>query len=195
MKNVTLLLLLLQVVSTPVNAFQFDTWTSGMSSREAMAIARDKDIPLVKEGLVSTSKRFNADASVKYVDSADNFYYRTSLLGKNAKINLIFTPESKFLHTLRIQWAGSTKKDGFGQFVFETLTSKYGNHSSKEKDMFFETFFWRIDETNQVSMKTRANVLSVEYLDFTAHAVAQKEFNTKREQRQRDSKKKDAGKF
>ena len=67
--------MLLQIVTTLADAFQFDTWTSGMSIREAMAIARDKDIPLVKEGLISISKRFHPDASVKYVDSAHNFYY------------------------------------------------------------------------------------------------------------------------
>jgi hypothetical protein len=31
------------------NAFQFDSWTSGMSLRQAIALAQDKDIPILKE--------------------------------------------------------------------------------------------------------------------------------------------------
>jgi hypothetical protein len=79
--------------------------------------------------------------------------------------------------------------------VFETLAGKYGKYGEKQKEIFFETFFWRIDKTNQVSMKTATPLIVVEYLDLTAHAVAQKEIATKREESRRDSKDKGADKF
>lgn len=166
-----------------------------MSSREAMAIARDKDIPVIREGLVSIIKHFDPSTSTKYIDSAHEFYYNSSLLGENAKTNLIFTPESKVLSTVRIQWTGVSNKDGFRQVVFETLKSKYGNHVKKEKQIFFETLFWAIDKTNQVSMKTSANQILVEYIDLTAHEIGQKELRVRKDEIRHDAKSKDASKF
>jgi hypothetical protein len=71
-----------------------------------MAIAQEKDIFILRGGLISGGKHFNPDVSTKYLDTAHEFYYNSDLLGKRAKINLIFTPESKFLSTVRIQWLG-----------------------------------------------------------------------------------------
>ena len=166
-----------------------------MSSREAMAIARDKDIPVIRAGLVSINKHFDPNTSVKYIDRAHEFYYNTALLSENAQINLIFTPESKFLSAVRIQWGGMSAKDGFRQVVFDTLKGKYGNYGRKEKQIFFETLFWAIDKTNQVSMKTSANQISVEYIDLTVHGLGQKEVRGKKDENQRDAQSKDAAKF
>jgi hypothetical protein len=195
MNRLALFLFLLQLIPTAAYAFHFDVWTSGMSSREAMAIARDKDIPVIREGLVSVNKHFDSNASTKYLDSAHEFYYNSSLLGENTRTNLIFTPVSKFLSTVRIRWAEVSNKNDFRQVVFEMLKTKYGNYVKKEKEIFFETFFWAIDKTNQVSLKTGANQISVEYIDLTAHAVGQKEINMKKDAKRRDAKSKDAGKF
>ena len=170
-------------------------WTSGISSREAMAIARDKDIPVVKAGIATINKHFDPKASSKYIDSAHEFYYKTILLGENAKTNLVFTPESKFLSAVQIQWAGVSNKDGFKQVVFDMLKSKYGNYIKKDKQIFFETFFWPIDKTNQVSMKTSASQISVEYLDRSVHELGQNEVKIKKDENRRDAKSKDAGKF
>lgn len=195
MNRLASFLFLLQLIPTAAYAFQFDVWTSGMSSREAMTIARDKDIPLIREGLVSTNKHFDPNASTKYIDSAHEFYYNTTLLSETAKTNLIFTPESKFLSTVRIQWAGVSNKDGFRQVVFDMLKSKYGNYVKTGKQIFFETLFWSIDKTNQVSMKTSANQILVEYIDLTAQELGQKEVRVKKDEDRRDAKSKDAGKF
>jgi hypothetical protein len=54
---------------------------------------------------------------------------------------------------------------------------------------------WAIDKTNQVSMKTSTNQISVECLDLTAHELGQKEINMKKNEKRRDAKSKDAGKF
>lgn len=55
-----------------------------MSVREAMAVAQDKDIPILKEGLVSVNKHFNPDV-MKYVGAASEFYYHADLLGNMQK--------------------------------------------------------------------------------------------------------------
>jgi hypothetical protein len=58
--------------------------------------------------------------------------------------------------------------------LFETLAGRYGKYSETQKEIFFETFFWRIDKTNQVSMKTATHLIVVEYLDLTAHEWSKK---------------------
>src|SRR6266576_4509437 len=187
MNRLVTLLFLLQLIPTAADAFQFDMWTSGMSSREAMAIAMDKDIPLIRAGLISVNKHFDPNTSSKYIDNAHEFYYRGRLLDENAQISLIFTPESKFLSAVRIQWTGLSTKDGFRQVVFDTLKSKYGNSAKKEKQIFFETFFWPVDKANQVSMKTSANQISVEYIDFAIQERGQKESNMKKDEKRREA--------
>lgn len=195
MKNVAWSLLLLHFVPTVAYSFQFDTWTSGTSSREAFAIARDRDIPIVREGLISVNKHLDPNASTKYIDSAHDFYYNTTLLGKSAKVNLIFTPQSKLLSAVRIKWFNVPSKDAFKQEVFDTLTSKYGSYLKKENQMFFEILIWTIDKTNRVSMRTGSNQISVEYLDLTLHATGQKEVDMKKSDERRTEKAKDARKF
>lgn len=64
-----------------------------------MAIARDKDIPILKDGIISVNKHFDPNV-MKYVDTEHEFYYQADLLGEHAKVYLIFTPESKFLSTI-----------------------------------------------------------------------------------------------
>jgi hypothetical protein len=85
MRRVFLSLLFLLLTSATSNAFQFDSWRSGMSVREAMAVARDKDIPIVKDGIISVNKHFDQKV-LKYVDTANEFYYNAELLGEHAKI-------------------------------------------------------------------------------------------------------------
>jgi len=82
MKQFAPRLILLQLIPTAAYAFQFDVWTSGMSGREVMAIARDTDIPIIREGLVSVNKHSYPNASTHYIDSAHEFYYKTNLLGE-----------------------------------------------------------------------------------------------------------------
>ncbi len=166
-----------------------------MSSRDALAMARDKDIPIVREGLVSVDKHFDPNAITKYLDSAHLFYYRTELRGEPARTTLIFTAESKFLSTVQLRRGGVANNDGFGQFVFEMLQNKYGSSVKKKKQIFFETLFWTIDKTNRVSMRTGSNQILVEYLDLTVDTAGENELRARKEQYRRDAKAHAAGKF
>jgi hypothetical protein len=86
MTRVAPFLLLIQVIPMVAYAFQFDMWTSGISSREAMAMARNKNIPIIREGIVSINKHFDPNVSMKYIDTAHEFYYRANLLGETQKL-------------------------------------------------------------------------------------------------------------
>ena len=177
-----------------VSAFQFDSWRSGMSVREAMAVAQDKDIPIVKDGIISVNKHFDQKV-MKYVDTAYEFYYHADLLGEHAKVNLIFTPESKFLSTIKIQWFAPFKDRSFQTKLFQLLTGKYGNYAKKERQIFYEISTWTIDKTNRVSMRTGRNAILAEYLDMIAYEQGQKESKKRQEENWRKSKDNDASKF
>ncbi len=194
MRRFFLSLLFLLLTSASSNAFQFDSWRSGMSVREAMAVAQDKDIPIVKDGIISVNKHFDQKV-MKYVDTAYEFYYHADLLGEHAKVNLIFTPVSKFLSTIKIQWGAPFKDRSFQTKLFQLLTGKYGNYAKKERQIFYETSTWTIDKTNRVSMHTGGNAILADYVDMTADEQGQKESKKKQEENWRQSTDKDAGKF
>jgi len=46
------------------------------------------------------------DVSRKYADTADKFYYKDNLLGKWSTVTLSFTPVSKLLWSVGINWSG-----------------------------------------------------------------------------------------
>ena len=187
-------LIFLFLFPVSADAFQFDAWKSGMSAREAMAVAQDKDIPIVKDGIIFVNTHFDQKV-MKYVDTAHEFNYQADLLGEHAKVNLIFTPESKFLSTIKIQWGAPFKDRAFQTKLFQLLTGKYGNYAKRERQIFFETSTWAIDKTNRVSMRTSGNSILVEYLDMIADEQGQKESKKRQDENWRQSKDKDASKF
>jgi hypothetical protein len=64
------------------DGFQFDVWRSGLTVYEVMDIAERSDIPITRDGLITTNKNFNSDMSRKYAQSHNKFYYQKTLLGK-----------------------------------------------------------------------------------------------------------------
>ncbi|MGE5212578.1 MAG: hypothetical protein ACM3NN_02665 [Nitrospirota bacterium] len=194
MATLASVLILFLLTPATANAFQFDSWRSGMSVREAMAVAQDKDIPILREGVISMNKHFDASV-MNHIATANEFYYRADLLGEPAKVNLTFTPASKFLSTINVHWNAPFKDRAFQTKLFQLLTGKYGNYAKRERQIFFETSTWAIDKTNRVSMRTGGNSILVEYLDTIAYEQAQKEAKKKQDENWRQSKDKDASKF
>ncbi len=165
-----------------------------MSVREAMAVAQDKDIPILKDGIVSVNKHFDQKV-MQFADTANEFYYNAELLGEHARINLLFTPESKFLSSLKIQWGAPFKDRSFQTKLVELLSGKYGNQPKKERQIFFRTSTWTIDKTNVVSMRTGGNSILVEYVDLIAYQQGQKESKKRQDQNWQHATNKDASKF
>jgi hypothetical protein len=110
----------------PNSGFVFDDWRSGISIYEFMDIAERNDVPIHRDGLISINKHFNPAMSRKYADTAGKFYYKDQIMGKWARVDLVFTPKSKKLYTLSINWSGQgvSNKSGFFADVrkFQTKT-------------------------------------------------------------------------
>ena len=125
--------------------FQFDVWQSGMNIGEILTVARKHDIPLHRDGIISINKKFNSITSTKYAKTATQYYYKTKLLGKYAKVDLFLTPSSKRLHTLSINWHGMANKnnrDGFEEEITETMSAKYGSPQKRYGQLLGKTKAW-----------------------------------------------------
>jgi hypothetical protein len=125
----------------PNSGFVFDDWRSGISIYEFMDIAERNDVPIHRDGLISINKHFNPAMSRKYADTAGKFYYKDQIMGKWARVDLVFTPKSKKLYTLSINWSGQgvSNKSGFSADVrkFQTKTGFKSVFSQVKSEITF----------------------------------------------------------
>jgi len=146
-------------------AFKFDKWFSGMSIEEAMKLAENYDIPLHKAGLISGGKHFDPNVSRKYAKTVTRFYYKENLLGKPSTVTLSFSPLSKLLWSVGVNWSGISTKSEFRNDVESLLSEKYGKPKAHGRDLFYDTISWKISEISIVSMKVGAGSINVNYVD------------------------------
>lgn len=152
----------------PANGFQYDIWQSGISVQQAIDIAEANDLPFHRDGLISVNKTFNAKMCRPYADSATKFYYKEHILGKWAKLNLDFTPVSKRLFSVEIQFGktGMSKDSIFRQQNEAMLREKYGKPLGVNNHMgVYKTIDWKINDRAIVTMRPGANYVHVSYLD------------------------------
>jgi hypothetical protein len=79
--------------------------------------------------------------SRKYADTAGKFYYKDQIMGKWARVDLVFTPKSKKLYTLSINWSGQgvSNKSGFSAYFikFQTKTGFKSVFSQVKSEITF----------------------------------------------------------
>jgi hypothetical protein len=177
-------------------AFMFDKWVSGMSIDEAMKVAENSDIPLHREGLISGSKHFNPEVR-KYAGTATVFYYKDNLLGKWSTVTLSFSPVSKLLWSVSINWSGpemSTKGE-FRNDVESLLSQKYGKAKARGRDLFYDTTSWKISEISVVSMKVGVGSINVSYVDKKIEAIKASEEQRLKQEAKKKALLKDKSKY
>ena len=145
----------------------FDIWTLGMDIDDMMRVAERNDIPLRKEELTRTNKHFHSSVR-KYAQSATQFYYNCELMGRSAKVKLNFTPTSKQLSKITLQWRGlnANNQTQFKGEIEELLISKYSAPVRKyAENLFFERTEWEVHKTGTISMRSSRGAVDVEYTD------------------------------
>jgi len=185
---------------TSLSAFTFDKWESGIELSEAIDTARDNNIPIAKEGLHHSSKRFNWKL-LKDREKHRNFYYRQELLGENAKVNLYFTKESKTLYKVRVRWVitGQKTKE-FQEMLYALLDKKYGDRSivipqNIGEYVFFKNRVWKPNSKTEVQTRSSTSMVEVTYLDKEYEKENQSELLQIRKKKKLQIIVKDAGKF
>jgi hypothetical protein len=153
-------------------AFKFDKWVSGMSIDEAMKVAETHDIPILRVGVVSAVTHFNPEVR-KYAGTATAFYYKDNLLGNRSTVTLSFSPVSKLLWSVGINWSGleTSREAELRNDVESLLSEKYGKPKDRGRDLFYGTTLWKISEISVVSMKVGFGSVNVSYVDKKIEAM------------------------
>lgn len=176
------------------SSFQFDIWPFGITVNKAIDIAEKNDVPLHKSGIITVNKRFHPQVR-KYSDATD-FYYNTNLLGHFAKVELAFTPSSKKLHTVTIQWPNQNANDTKLTNEIESMISeKYGKARSKGKRLFYSTTEWITEDKNRIEMNIRSTAILLNYLHTDFGQLDFEETENLKIQKIKDGAKKDNNKF
>jgi len=181
-----------------LDGFIFDIWRSGLRIHEAMDIAERNDVPLLRDGFVSINKHFNPDTSLKYAPTHNRFYYKKDgLLGKPAKIEIQFTPKSRLLYKLLVQWGGpgASKNNPFFDEVQSILKKKYGEPYEKKYGIPFHSMFYNINPTAYAMLQGGNGSVSVYYFDRYFQELNDRETREMEEIRKRGYTNKDSGKF
>jgi hypothetical protein len=153
-------------------SFAFEKWVSGMTIDDAMKVAENSDIPLDKEGLTSGSNHFNPVVK-KYAGTVRTFYYKENLLGKWSTVTVFFSPVSRLLWSININWSGPemSSKGEFRNDVYTLLSGKYGDPETGGKYLVYGTTSWKISEISVVSMKVDVGSVNVNYVDKKIEAM------------------------
>ena len=176
------------------SSFQFDIWPFGITVVQAIDVAEKNNIPLHKSGVMSVNKNFHPQ--VKKYSDATHFYYNASLLGHFAKVELVFTPISKKLHTVKIRWPNQNKKDAkLANEISTMISKKYGKHRNKGKKLFYSATEWITEEKNQIEMRIRSAEISLLYIHNFFRQLDYEESENIKIEKINEGAKKDSNKF
>ncbi|NOZ91212.1 MAG: hypothetical protein GXO60_08025 [Epsilonproteobacteria bacterium] len=152
MKQLVIFILFTKIIF----AFHFDNWESSMTLNQIIQIAKKNNIPLQKNGIITSCKVFKK--SLLYLDKYPNnriFKYNTELLNQKATIYLYFTKISKKLYKIKINWTKHNKQ--FEENLYKILDKKYGKRkiltSSIGELIFFKQREWRKDNKTVIRTK------------------------------------------
>ena len=168
-------------ITVPADGFLYDIWRSGLTVAEVIDLAQDHDIPLHKGGIISINKHFNPKVCRPYANTATEFEYKAQLLGRQARIEMKFTPTSKKLYSIRLVWGGTgiSKKSEFRDQVEAMLTKKYGRPVKIKNQIVFKTYDFKINKFSIVTMRPGGNYVMLEYLDKRLVRLAEDETKAK----------------
>jgi len=155
----------------PLVACQFDIWKLGMPMKDAILLAQEKDVPLMKSAPVYTMrKHFNWKYLADY-EKYREFVYHASLFGKPARVKLYFTQGSKRLYQVIVRWSSfHGDKDEFEKMIYALLDQKYGPRKigmpSNFGDYVFNKYrYWQCDDTAKIIAKRNAAGIELIYID------------------------------
>lgn len=192
MRKVASLFFIVTMVVFPaiVLAVTFDCWETGMSINEVIRVAQEHDIPIAREGVVHARKRFDPKSIDDKFYKASAVYYRTNLSDRAATVYLRFTDDPKFVREIEVRLHNITDSDLFTKEMLGILSKKYGSFL-ESKELFHKSYVWRPAANSQVLLRVEGRGASIFYTDL----MIKKDFEDKRRQKEKESIRKDAGKY
>jgi len=174
--------------------FQFGVWSFGINVRKAFDIAENNNVPLQKYGIITVNKRFHSQ--VRHYFDASHFYYNTYLIGHFAKVELFFTPISKQLHTVKIQWQNQNTKDHkLTNEIMSMISEKYGHPQERHKKIFYTSTKWITKGNNQIDMNISSTSIDLTYSHIGYRKINFEEIEGLKAQKIKAGSQKDKNKF
>ena len=192
MKKSVLIFSLAALIMFPTVSFgiTFDIWETGISINEVVSLAREHDIPIMREGIIAIRNKFDPKLIDDNFYKASAIYYRTNISGRSSIVHLRLTDDPKFVCEIEVKLFGISDRELFTKEMLEILNQKYGPYK-KLKEVVFRVYEWRPDQFSQVLMRVFSSEASITYIDLRI-----KEFlENQRREKEKKSIKKDAGKF
>ena len=192
MKKIVVLCFLITLIMIPSIslAVSFDCWETGMSINEVVRVAQEHDLPIARDGVIHARKKFDPKLIDDKFYKASTVYYRTTLSGRNAAVYLRFTDEPKFIREIVVRVYTITDRKIFTDEMLGILRAKYGSYREIQ-ELFGKAYEWRPDANSQVVLRVEGRDASIIYADLRIN----KDFEDRRRQKEKESIRRDAGKY
>jgi len=192
MRKVVGLFFIITMVVVPAIALavSFDCWETGMSINEVVRVAQEHDLPIARDGVIHLRKGFDPKLIDDKFFKASAVYYRTTLSGRNAAVYLRFTDDPKFIREIVVRVYKITDRKIFTDEMLGILSQRYGAYREL-KDLFEKTYEWLLDPYSRILLRVGGGEASIIYSDLKIN----KDFEDQRRQKEKESIRKDAGKY
>jgi len=192
MKNLVLIFSAVALGTIPSVSFAitFDIWETGMSINEVVGLAREHDIPIMREGIIAIRNKFDPKLIDDNFYKASTLYYRTNLSGRDSIVYLKLTDNPKFVHEIEVRLFGITDRELFAKEMLGILSKKYGSYK-EVRETVFKGYKWSPDKYSQVLMRVTGAEASITYIDLRI----KEHFEDQRREKEKKSIKKDSDKF
>ena len=192
MRKVVGLFFIITMVVVPAIALavSFDCWETGMSINEVVRVAQEHDLPIARDGVIHLRKGFDPKLIDDKFFKASAVYYRTTLSGRNAAVYLRFTDDPKFIREIVVRVYKITDRKIFTDEMLGILSQRYGAYREL-KDLFEKTYEWLPDPYSRILLRVGGGEASIIYSALKIN----KDFEDQRRQKEKESIRKDAGKY
>lgn len=147
-----------------VMAFEFDGFQSGLTLRQVLGIAQQRDLG-VKDGQKAgiSGSHFN-EKLFRETSKIIFLTYHTDLLGERVSVDLQFTPQNKRLFFVKFYIKTAHK---YLEGLTSVLDKKYGAHK-KSSGLLFKmqnSKDWNVDERTEIKIVKNMAGYSLQYAD------------------------------
>jgi hypothetical protein len=159
-------------------AIEFDIWSTGISRQEMTNLAKEHNIPLVKDGYYLIKKTFDP---ALLAGEGNSFHYNTQLLEHPARVNLLLSPRKgeygQFLYEIDVMFTDVRKNKDLKPYLAELLDEKYGR--GRPGTNLIQTFrVWSPEKGAEVRLISGPGSLQLKYTDLKIKAIAEKMFKS-----------------
>lgn len=190
-----ILLIFSLLIHLPAYAITFDIWQTGMVRQEVFAAAQSRDLPLARDGMFHSNKKYNPKL---LAGDATRYYYFTSLFDHSAKVMLHLSPAKgnygQFLYEVEVLFTDPGKTRDLFPYVTRMLTDKYGS-PRQVNNIIQQQLVWHPKKDGEIRLIRSGVSLQLKYTDLKIQEFAKELAKSTFELPRNPGVHQDAGKF